>query len=175
MGGRIGIVSDVGRGSTFWFELPFAEAPQESRSAAKQGPHAAVRPGLTVLVAEDNAINQKVARRFLEKLGCVVDIVENGEDAVAKVQERTYDAVFMDCQMPTLDGYEATRAIRQLPEHAGLPIIAMTAHAMRGDREKCLEAGMSDYLAKPLQPEALAAALARLEAPRTRTAEESAA
>jgi len=114
---------------------------------------------LHALVVEDNRINQTVAVRRLEKCGCTVDVVENGQFAVRRVQEQRFDVVFMDCQMPVMDGYEATRQIRRRPEHAGLPIVAMTANAMEGDRERCLEAGMTDYLSKPLQPAALAAVL----------------
>jgi PAS domain S-box-containing protein len=104
-----------------------------------------------ILLAEDNAINQKLALRLLQKAGYSVDVVENGLQAVIAVQKKQYSLVLMDVQMPELDGYDATRQIRALPLPTGMiPIVAMTAHAMAGDREKCLEAGMNDYLTKPL-------------------------
>lgn len=106
-----------------------------------------------VLVAEDNPVNQKVARAMLERLGCQVDLVANGREAVEMAGRLPYDLIFMDCQMPEMDGYEATRQIRALG--ARQPIIAMTANALPGDREVCLEAGMSDYIAKPLRSEEL--------------------
>jgi two-component system, sensor histidine kinase and response regulator len=114
-----------------------------------------------VLVAEDNVVNQKVAVRMLEKLGCRVDVATNGLEAVEATGRIAYHCVFMDCQMPEMDGYDATRAIRQREALTGvhIPIIAMTANAMESDRELCLRVGMDDYAAKPVQPKALSAML----------------
>src|SRR6185436_19429989 len=110
-----------------------------------------------VLVAEDNTVNQKVARGELQKLGYSADVAGNGLEVIEALQRQPYDLIFMDCQMPEMDGYEATRRIREM-ERTGPPqqrapavhIIAMTANAMKGDREKCLEAGMDDYVTKPI-------------------------
>ncbi len=115
-----------------------------------------------VLVVDDNTVNQKVALLILEKLGCQVDVATNGKEAIAMLELLPYDAVFMDCEMPEMDGYEATAEIRR--RHTGsrhVPIIALTAKALRGDRERCLEAGMDDYIAKPVRPKDLEAALTR--------------
>jgi signal transduction histidine kinase/CheY-like chemotaxis protein len=115
-----------------------------------------------VLVAEDNPVNQRVAMRLLEKMGCGVDLASNGREAVELVALRRYDAVLMDCQMPVMDGFEATAAIRRATDGAGaLPIIAMTAYALAGDRDRCLAAGMTDYLAKPIDATELRSVLAR--------------
>jgi two-component system, sensor histidine kinase and response regulator len=123
------------------------------------------RPNGRVLLAEDNRTNQKVASLMLARLGCEVEIAENGLVALAAVQRRSFDLVLMDCQMPELDGFSAAKAIRQweaesnAPGH--LPIVALTANALSGDRERCLQAGMDDYLAKPLELAKLQAALQR--------------
>jgi signal transduction histidine kinase/DNA-binding response OmpR family regulator len=116
-----------------------------------------------VLVAEDNAVNQRVAREVLQRLGYGMDIVANGIAAVEAVRRRTYDAILMDCQMPEMDGFAATAAIRELG--SAVPIIALTANASDGDRERCLAAGMNDYVMKPLRRDALQTALNRCIAP----------
>jgi CheY-like chemotaxis protein len=108
--------------------------------------------GLRVLVVDDNVVNQKLASKFLQKLGHRVDVVSNGALAVKQVSTDEYDIVFMDCQMPEMDGYTATRTIRSSEaEGKRLPIVAMTANAMTGDRENCLEAGMDHYITKPFK------------------------
>jgi CheY-like chemotaxis protein len=120
---------------------------------------------LRILVAEDNVINQKVVMRVLEKkLGYSADIVPNGKEAIESLERSDYHLVLMDCQMPELDGYEATRIIRNensSVRNHNIPIIAMTASAMNGDREKCLEAGMNDYVTKPVNMQVLADAIKR--------------
>jgi PAS domain S-box-containing protein len=160
MGGRMGVVSQVGEGSTFWFEvsLPACDAPAHVRleqqlRAAEQTP----LTGLRVLVAEDNFVNQKVIRRTLEKWGIEVQIANNGREALEWLSREPFHLVLMDCQMPEMDGYEATRRIRAYEQPRGLhmPIIALTANALSGDREKCLECGMDDYLTKPVNPDQL--------------------
>jgi CheY-like chemotaxis protein len=112
------------------------------------------------LLAEDNRINRKVAVRFLEKLGCLVDVATNGRLAVEMAKCFPYEAIFMDCGMPEMDGYAATREIRlRQPSSSRVPIVAVTAHAVVGARDECLEAGMDDYIAKPVQPADLERAL----------------
>jgi len=163
MGGRLGIESEPGRGSTFWFvvDLPAATlaSPLPAPAAA-----ASLRRGARVLVVEDNPVNQLVTGQMLRKLGCQVDMIGNGQEAVAAVARQAYELVLMDCQMPGMDGYEATRLIRawQAEQSAArTPIVAFTANAMDGDRERCLAAGMDDYLPKPVSVEALRAMLVR--------------
>ena len=107
-------------------------------------------------LAEDNAINQKVAMLTLGKLGYRVEIVSNGREALDALEKNCYDLVLMDCQMPEMDGFAATREIRKLKsKNRYIPVIAMTAHAMKGYMNKCIEAGMNDYLSKPVKPQAL--------------------
>jgi signal transduction histidine kinase/CheY-like chemotaxis protein len=159
MGGKIGLESEPGRGSTFWCELDFPVAALTAESEERKEAETQAEGALQghVLLVEDNKVNQMVASRMLTGMGLTVDLAENGEKALAALARNRYDLVLMDCQMPVLDGYEATRAFRsQEPQGAKrLPIIAMTAHAMEGDRRKCLEAGMDDYLAKPVKKELL--------------------
>jgi PAS domain S-box-containing protein len=167
MGGTIDADSTPGHGSTFSFEVnlaaPMASTTSPRPAAAANGSSASTwsTPPL-VLVAEDSQINQIVASRVLERCGCRVDIVGDGAQALQALAARRYDAVLMDCQMPGMDGYAATRELRrreQGTEHT--PVIAMTAHAMTGDRERCIEAGMDDYISKPVRHVDLATVLMR--------------
>ncbi len=164
MAGRIGVESEPGRGSEFWLVVTL-----EKTSAGQEKPAAtswASEPeplGLHVLLAEDNVINQEVARGFLEMWGCTVDVAGNGWAACQAAQKKKYDLVRLSVQMPEMDGRQATAAIRSRERGSArrLPIIAMTAHNMQGDREQCLACGMDDYVSKPVDPEKLLAALKR--------------
>ena len=175
LSGKIGVKSVEGRGSTFWFTAVFDKLPPlpatasllpaETRPAAPPTPVAPVAGHRArVLLVEDNTINQTVALKMLEKLGYRADAVADGQEAISALETTPYDLVLMDVQMPVLDGFAATQAIRAGRTKAlrpALPIIAMTAHALEGDREKCLEAGMDDYISKPVALPALAAVLER--------------
>lgn len=108
-----------------------------------------------ILIAEDNPINQKVIERMVQKLGYRVDLVANGIEAIQALDRFQYALVFMDCQMPEMDGFEACREIRRRPSEIRIPIVAITANAMKGDRERCLAAGMDDYVSKPFKQEDL--------------------
>ncbi|MBM4254812.1 MAG: response regulator [Deltaproteobacteria bacterium] len=204
MHGQVGVESTLGQGSTFWFTAHFALQPQhlpegtvsphshvsnELPSRDQQANHAPLPTTPPhVLLVDDNPVNQEVARIMLEFFGCDVDHAATGKEALAKVADTSYDLILMDCQMPEMDGYEATRTIREQEkqlsalssqvsvsgdssQHSALttdnrqlhafrvPIIAMTANAMTGDREQCLAAGMDDYLSKPFTQEQLAVTL----------------
>ncbi|MEJ5862642.1 response regulator [Pseudomonas farsensis] len=152
MGGQLKGTSRVGIGSTFTLEMPLAlsssPAPRLSGAAS---PMTTGRPGGRILLVEDNLVNQSVMEAMLRSLGFDVGLATDGAEAVELISQQPFDAVLMDCRLPLVDGYEATRRIRQLPQGEGLPIIALTANVLEGDRERCLAAGMNDYLSKPFK------------------------
>jgi signal transduction histidine kinase/FixJ family two-component response regulator len=185
MNGEIGLESEPAGGSCFWFNVPLRTAPANGATAAPApapalratGPARHLAAG-RVLVVEDSDMNQRVALGLLRKLGYQAEAVSSGRASLQALERSAYAAVLMDCQMPDLDGYQTTAELRRR-EAAGeaprTPVIALTANALRGDRERCLAAGMDDYLSKPLRIDELAATLARFCAPAARAADEGVA
>jgi CheY-like chemotaxis protein len=155
MGGTIGVRSNIGEGATFWFTMP--ARPVDPSSIPKPARPTnidtalATRLPMRVLLAEDNPVNQKVGIRLLEKLGYHPDLAANGQEAIDSVRRQNYDVVLMDMQMPVMDGLEASRLIvSELPEHTRPYIVAMTANVLESDRQACMDAGMDDFLGKPV-------------------------
>jgi len=174
MGGRIDVQSSVGVGSTFTVYLTLKRGMGELAAKVRLDmppPLPAQAPGRRILLVEDNLVNQRVGTRLLERIGCQVDVAENGQIALRLLSGTEprccYDLVLMDCQMPVMDGFEATQSLRRLEARAGrrTPVVAMTASTRPEDRQRCIDAGMDDYLAKPIQIDQLRHTVDRWSSP----------
>jgi PAS domain S-box-containing protein len=173
-GGRIWLESEAGRGSSFHFTGVFSLAPLAAAATPKNAaPAAAARHGRSILVVEDNLTSRTLAALLLRQNGHSVEVASNGLEAIRLFEKRPFDLVFMDVQMPEMDGFQAVREIRNHEKltRRHTPVIAMTAHAMKGDRERCIEAGMDSYISKPYEPKDMLELVAKFAPPPTGSAE----
>jgi len=167
MHGSMGVESQAGKGTIFWFLVPLEAAPAPQAPAPSGLARTAPSGRGRILIVDDNPVNQLVAQRAVDRFGYAAEVVSGGAEALAAIREAArqrapFDAVLMDCQMPDMDGYETTAAIRQWENGMRrVPIIALTANCVEGDREKCLDSGMDDYLAKPFRLPSLESTLER--------------
>ena len=169
MGGKIDVTTTMGEGSTFSFIIPVKAADFHAEAKSESAPGTRSQLHGRILVVEDNPVNQTIALHQLAKLGLEGDLAIDGAAALERIDRDYYDVILMDCHMPTMDGFEATKRIRALEDinRSTVPIVALTANALAGERERCLATGMTDYLTKPVNLRDLQLCLARYLRPKT--------
>ena len=161
MGGKIDVHSELNEGTTFFFEVALSRPREETPVSLSKPLPTAPGTDVRVLVVEDDATNRMVVEALLKKLGCIVQTASNGKEAVRLIEGASYDLVLMDCYMPVVDGFEATRRIREMPGGKRVPIVALTASVTEQDRKRCMDAGMNDSLAKPIRLDRLRSTIDR--------------